>query len=631
MRQSMILTMLSTSVMTLGMWTSGAQAVSPIHSPMVGDGAVYSVTSTGVSRVDYGLVAAGMSKAVGQDRPVAQGTTQIQTIRYDLSAKLHTRVLASDASGVLVAARLQDVSLIVDGSMDARRDLLATPFTLRYNRSGHMVSFQFTDRFPQDLRTVIQRLVEPMQGVAPPAGGAAAWSANERDSDTSFTARYQSSAVNPANGLTTWTKTKTEVRPQSADLAAIPLPGAPSARVNRSQTTLTFDAIRGDLASVRSGESVTTRMGSAFFSDYDTTYQAVRVQAPLAPLARTVAEAEALRHDPAFARARLYDVDAHTRRAVEGVRLTDMMASFRSKAPTGVALAAHQLGSWLRLNPAASLEIARQINDIDPKTERSAFGFGWAALASAGHPEAQKALVAVATQPGWKALSAHKALVAMMNLDSPEPATAKQVWALRSSIAERGNSQRRLSVATNVYGILGDVQKGNPALTDQVVANLAGLLKQPDSQSRVLALDALSNVGDLNRVAPLAAQHLTSTDLRVRNAAFGTFRRMTGDVAFQKFAAAFAAEMEPEMRREAALVAYQMEPGPARNAWATKLVTSEADPKVKSELVQILGRGMKRFPENAQILQDLLSTTHERTVRRDIYAYVSPVTKGGTR
>lgn len=612
----------------LGSWVPGVAAETRVNAPILGDGYVYAVSVQGVSRIDYGLMSVGVAKAVGRERPSARNTSEIQTIRYDLSARLHARVVASDTSGVLVAARLQDVVYLVDGGLDSRQELLSMPFTLRYDLTGRIASFEFADRYPQEFRIAIQRLLEPLQVVAP-AGASSTWFAEERDSDTAFTARYEAGTADPATGLATWAKTKTQVRPHSVSLAALPLSGAPSAQVNRSETQVTFDAARGALVHVRSSESVTTRVGRAFFSEYDTRFEATRVEAPLAALARSASEAEALRHDPVFARARLYDVDPFTRPVVEGVRLPDLVAAFRQNAPVNIAQATHHLSSWLRLNPASSLDVARQIDALDPKAEKEAFRFGWAALASAGHPEAQKALVAVATQPGWKPQSAHKALVAMMNLDAPEMATAQAVWKFRSRLAP--DALRNLSLATNIYGILGDAQKGNAALTAQVIGNLARLLAHSDPRSRILALDALSNVGDLERVAPLAAVHLLSTDARVRSAAFGTFRRMTGDAAFQRFAVAFAAETQRDVRREAARVADQMEPTAARNAWAADLVAMEADPRVQSELVQILGRGLARFPENARTLRDLLKTTHDRSVRRDIYTYVAPIALGGAR
>ena len=245
---------------------------------------------------------------------------------------------------------------------------------------------------------------------------------------------------------------------------------------------------------------------------------------------------------------------------------------------------------------------------------------------------AQEALLQVVTQPGWKQLSKSKAIMAMMSIEAPELSLVKALWTERSRLAGNGMAPgAEMSILTNVYGSLGDIAKGNPALTDLVVGNLARLLATRDMDSRILALDALANVGDFDRVTPLVAGALVSSEVRVRIAAFATFRRMNGDAAFATFADAFARETLPQVRLAAARVASQMAKTQARNDWATTLVARESDAKVQSELVQTLGRAIDAYPENVGTLRNLLDTTRVRAVRKDIYTYVAPVAKGGAR
>jgi hypothetical protein len=88
------------------------------------------------------------------------------------------------------------------------------------------------------------------------------------------------------------------------------------------------------------------------------------------------------------------------------------------------------------------------------------------------------------------------------------------------------------SVATNVYGALGDARKGNKAVTDEVLRTLARHLGgTSDTRQQEFGLDALSNVGDEARVVPLAAPYFKSPNADVRTRAFATFRLMTGDAA----------------------------------------------------------------------------------------------------
>jgi hypothetical protein len=293
-----------------------------------------------------------------------------------------------------------------------------------------------------------------------------------------------------------------------------------------------------------------------------------------------------------------------------------------------VGLGVRELSAWLRLNPAQALAVAKSIDGLDPVADERAFGFGWAALASAGHREAQAALLQAATAPGWKPESQEQALIAMMSLELPEPALADAVWKLRASLAARetnGAVGAKLSVATNVYGALGDVTKGS-GLTAQVTRNLTTLLSDAHPNHKVLALDALSNVGGAH-VASLAAPHLSSTDERVRMAAFGAFRR-AGAASLPTFAAAWAAEPSAEVRLSAARTAAQMTDSEALVQWARAAVVTEAHPAVKRELVHVLGKSATQREQNLATLKALLKTTPERPVRRDIYVYVSP-TAGG--
>ena len=289
-----------------------------------------------------------------------------------------------------------------------------------------------------------------------------------------------------------------------------------------------------------------------------------------------------------------------------------------------------ELQAWLRLNPARSLQLAQTLNTLDPVTDERAFGFGWAALAAAGHPEAQAALLQVITGSGWKPQSQEQALIALMSLELPGQNVATTVWNLRRTLAAQplAAGGAKLSIATNVYGALGDVTKGNPALTAEVVRNLGALLASNEPRQQVLALDGLSNVGAEAEVVPLAQPLLRSPDEHVRAAAFGVFRKLSA-ASLPVFTAAFAAEPSYDVRRIAVRTAAQMPDSDALVQWARTAVVTETNPAVKSELVHLLGAGLERHPANADVLRALLKDTSERRVRRDIYVYVAPV--GGAR
>ena len=247
--------------------------------------------------------------------------------------------------------------------------------------------------------------------------------------------------------------------------------------------------------------------------------------------------------------------------------------------------------------------------------------------------EAQRAIVASLDGARVKPRTQEKALTAMMELKFPEPFAVQAVWQLRSSMpAVSPEAEVLQSMATNVFGALGDAAKGNPEVTREVVRTLgAHLAGSRDLRQQQQALDALSNVGDLARVLPVVEPYFQASDEGIRAKAFETFRRMGGDEAFSAFASRFAAERSPLVRAEAVRTALFMPQSPARSAWARELVRSGGvrDPDTLSRLVTILGREVKEQPENESLLRELLKTERDRMVRKTIYGFVAPV--GGAR
>ncbi|MDP3153339.1 MAG: HEAT repeat domain-containing protein [Archangium sp.] len=575
----------------------------------------------GTAQVDYSRVASAMTRSLGTARVASsRDLSRIQSLRYDIDAVLHTRVISVDASGWTVAARLHDVKYLVDGEADPRQDLFQAPFMVRFDATGRMGALSFMDKYPHELERAISRLIEPLQ-VALAAPGAARWVTQEQGVDTGFTATYEVKAVD--GGLAQLIKNKTRITRSSLDSAELSLTG--EARIARSETKIAFNLARHSVERLTSNEETSLMVGGSLFTADAHTFSAVEAPLPSNKLPTTLAGAKATLADPAFARARFYDVDLHTRPLVEGLDAATALSTYRTQVAGNLGLGVRFLEAWLRLNPSQSLATARSIDALDPKTDERAFGFGWAALASAGHREAQTALLQAAAGSGFKPESQEQALIAMMSLERPEPALAAGIWELRRTLASQqvGAPGAKLSIATNVYGSLGDVSKANPTLTTEVVRNLSALLASADVRQQVLALDGLSNVGDDARVLALAAPALSSRDEAVRVAAFGTFRRM-GPATLPAFTTAFTNERSFEVRRGAVRTAGQLPDSEALASWARAAVITEQDPIVKGELVHLLGKGIAQHAANADTLRELLKTTTERRVRRDIYTYIAP-------
>jgi HEAT repeat protein len=590
--------------------------------PQRGSEHAYHLQYRGTAKVDYSLVASAMTRSLGTAKVnTAPEVSRVDDLGYDIDAILHTKVISVDAGGWAISARLHDVRYLVDGQPDARVELFQTPFIAHFDSAGHMTSVEFMRKYPEALKRALSRLIEPLQVVFG-APGEAKWATREQGADTTYAATYDVS--NQADGIATLTKTKTSISHSALDTTELTLPGVKDARIGHSSTTIAFNLKTHSPSSIESSESTSLHLGGRVFTAESHTFTATEVAAPTsAPLAMTLPAARAQLADPAFARARMYDVDLRTQSLVDGLSLPAATKAFKVNVASNMGMGTRVLQAWTRLNPGQSLLVAKTIDALNPREDERAFGFGWAALASAGHREAQAALVQVATGIGsWKAESREQALVAMMSLDLPEPTTETAVWALRQSLAS-AQVGSNLSLATNVYGSLGDVSKGSPALTATVVHNLTGVLSSGDESQQVLALDALSNVGEEASVAPLAAPFLASKNERVRIAAFSAYRRM-GPSILPAFADAFAKETSAEVRLAAARTAGQMADSEELSAWARTRVSVEPDVAVQRELVHVLGHGIAQHSSNADTLRALLTTTTERRVRRDIFTYVAP-------
>lgn len=576
----------------------------------------------GTAEVDYRLVAAAMTKSLGTAQVADRELSSAQTVTYAVDAVLHTRVVAADAKGWIVSARLSEVRFLVDGQADGRRELFEAPFVVHFDATGRLGAIDFMNKYPRELERAVTRLIEPLQVVFT-APGATRWTSAERGADTSYTAAYEFTGLSA--GQATLLKKKTAITQSALDQTEFAMPGDKQARIAQSQAKITFDVERREVLRIDSTEQTSLEIGGARFTSDSHTYQATAVTPPSAKLALTLAAAQATLADPNFARARLYDVDLHTRPLVEGLDQKAALSAYRRDVAGNLGLGVRELQAWLRLNPARAAQVAREIDALDPVTDERAFAFGWAALAAAGHPEAQAALLQVVTGTGWKAQSQEQALIALMSLEQPEPSVLAAVWNLRRGLASQADASTgaKLSIATNVYGALGDASKGNPALTAEVLRNLGGLLASGDARQQVLALDALSNVGDEARVPSLATPYLTSKNERVRAAAFSAWRKLSA-ASLPTFTAAFAAEPSIDVRLVAVRTAAQMPDSEALAQWARAAVVAETHPAVKSELVHLLGGGLAQHAANADVLRALLKTTSERRVRRDIYVYVAP-------
>ena len=592
----------------------------------VGDSGIHRLSYTGSSDVDFGLLAQSIADGLA---PESKEKSRRVVNQHARKAALHWRVIGEDASGWTLAARLQDVEIQMDASTDARVELFEQPFTMRVARNGAMGAFTFRKGYPEELALAVRGLVEPLQVVIADDGGGA-WSAQETQQELNVHAQYRRGAVDAATGAVSIVRTVTSASPSKAYATSLAPLGPIQVTVTGAESTFELAPEGRGIQRIHTRQTVTSSTRKGFLSSHSDVFVAERTPGDLAALPATLAEAAAVLADAVEKDA--YAVDARAVPQIAGRDVKAIVADYATTLADNTARGHRLLTNYVRYYPDRCLELARALNAYSGEDPESFIGFGFSAMATAGHVEAQRVLVRVVTEAGWRALSRERALVAMIDLESPRAETMSAVWAFRNAQDDSPEGAIIQSMATNVYGAFGFVQKADPDVTARVVRDLAGLLNGSGVfRQQAYALSALSNVGDLETVLPVVAPFFAVDNEKLRTRAFEAFRRMTGPAAFEAFAVRYAAEASPSVRLSALRTLAEMEPSAPRNAWAVKEASRETDSDAMRVLVRIIGLGLEAHPGNAAVLRSLLDTQTDRDVRRALYGFVSPQAKGGAK
>jgi hypothetical protein len=594
---------------------------SAFPSQTIDRGVTYRVESKGT--IDLNLAVLASRLTPGQSE--AQGVTGTMTQRYAVSAELTLKKLADVGTETVFVGKLSRADFSIDGNVDPRQALLETPFLFRVERTGQIAGFEFARHYPEVFASMIRGLVEPMQAIVP-ASAPATWAVDERTENARYVGRYELRPSAPGTGLV--------LRRAKSGIALRTENGGMPLRVlaRQAETTFEFHPTADGVARVVAVDDIETFSGNARLSHQKGTMRVERVEAqtPVA-LPATLAQARAGLDDAAVARAHFYGVDRDLKEQVDALTLEGAMQVFDGATRENGVVGLRLLRNYARARPQESMRIARALAAYaDTEKDATVCGFGFSALAQAGHVEAQAALVATLADAAVPAHVKEKAVTATMDLERPELTTLRAVWDYKQRLPHAAIVEE--SIATNAYGAMGDASRGNPAITAEVLRTLTQQLKAAQSERKVVyALDALANVGSFALVEPIVSPLFSHASERVRVSAFSTFRRMTGPGAFQRFAARYADEQSPAVKREALRVAFFMEDTDARDAWAKAQLAQTTDAELRLTLTRIVGETIATRPGNAEALRSLLRTETDRTVRKTIYSFIPPAVEGGAR
>ena len=264
--------------------------------------------------------------------------------------------------------------------------------------------------------------------------------------------------------------------------------------------------VDGELVRVETSEKVDIFVGRTFVSGYVSKYLATQTDGLVALLPTTLAEARGRLNKPGFADAEYYRVDPQVLPLVKALDNESALGLFNETFRRNTASATRLLRNYIRLYPERTHELATwmaQITDSNEDAER--IDFLWASIANAGHPEAQASLLEVIASGDYSPEASRNALMSLIGVEQPEKFLLDGLWAYRQQLANDDTSARNAfsrSIATNMYGVLGDHEKGNPDLSALAASTLLDALEPGQKTVQTVELlGAVSNIGSFELIA----------------------------------------------------------------------------------------------------------------------------------
>jgi hypothetical protein len=599
------------------------QAARAKFQPTLGAERAWDVTSSGVATIDLQRLAAQLSPTSGG----ANRAASEQSHRFEVSARVGARVVGRENGQWLVAMKLQNTSYVVDGQRDGRTSAIEVPFLVRVSDRGEFASFEFPLHFPTEGQVAIRALVEPLQVVFGDVTNDGEWTVGEKTASGSSTVRYAVTGVD-AQGVRLSRKV-TSARRSVLGATAADQRGQFRTTVDASSGDILWSADGSGLESMSIVEKTTTISGGARIATSDLTLRATRAASLVAGVPANLEAARAGLHDMKLARASFYQVPASLTEHVEGIDWPTARTYYFDKIGTARSETVLLMKMWLRKNPQFSDQFVEALNEASLGKESQALadvvGYGFAALGGAGHTEAQRAIVKALGNDAYTALTRQKALDGLISVEMPETFVPAAVWQFREETRRRDESALELlSIATNVYGQMGNATLGVKENTDAVIRTLGQLLSSRDPYEQRRALVALGNVASLEQTLPLVERFFTSNNEMLRTRAYDVFMRATNVAHFAEFKRRFANERATFVRREVFPVAMSMADSPERTAWALEQARSSNDSVIQQRAAAMLGHAIEDRAANADALREMLTFVKDREVRRLIYSFIPP-------
>jgi hypothetical protein len=526
------------------------------------------------------------------------GPREETTITGTLNARITT---ASERRQI--AFQLSGLSVQVGGRREAELErAYQRPFVLEIDDRGRFGPSRFDPAIPPRERAVLDAAIRLLQVVLP-TGDEARWETREADGVGEYDAAY----VREAHGGVTKRKlrygatrgaTPLSARVVASELRAELAPGPGWLR--RAAGSERLDLAAGDGGVLASTSTRFTLEPSpapvdpnlAVWRDrpFEGTGVAVDGRGPSAWDAAAVARAR----------------DRFQR---QGTTLDGLLAGLGTHDVRDAAFA-HELAEFLRAFPEEAHRATARLGtlaDLEAAVLLSV-------LELAGTPEAQDALVRLASSPGASRANRLRAVAGLAGVAEPTGDTLAALERLSATPRRTADDAELASASLLAYGALAG--RAGDALRGGAMSRLEATAREaPTAEEARVALRALGNA----RLPPpldLLTTRLASPDPGVREAATELLAQRPEAATAETLRSLFEHDPAAPVRRSALLALASHPSGDGANAAVADALAAgrEEDPSVRVEMARFLAGRIPRIPENRQLLLRELQRERDRGV-----------------
>lgn len=516
-----------------------------------------------------------------------------------LVGEVLTTVLDRRPSGILVQQQLHNLRLCDPAGQAIRGDAMAdrwlaaaaTPVSMHFGPLGTVLGYGFADGLDGDQRNFLRGTLGLFSIEAPAA--AEVWQRVESDNTGEFAAEYRQL---PAGSPTQ----RAVERRRLGYHTMVGQEPTPDHRL-RGATCAQFATDLGWIAGVQADEGMTMSLPLADLQVVSSRRtEVVLLESGHTQLAVDVADAwqrttvAVQSHEPAGTHAADLEVE-HWRQQLQGANLDQLLAELQTllgaQPVDDAAVNALFLKlQWLaKLDPAAIAALRDGVlaGTLPAGTAPTALS----ALAAAGTPAAQSALVAVRERRTLAAETRLAATIAAVQLDAPSNALLQSLWQDASGAvgAGAGGGGEVRGSSMLVLGVLSG--RNHEPLADGRTATQALLAMEAEAVATgdlPTWLLAVGNTGT-GEALPIADRYLEHVDATVRSSACVLLRRVPGNAAIERLATRALRDVASTVRGEA-IRELGRRSEPAARAALEQVLANETDEELRGKVRELLAR-----------------------------------------